>query len=180
MLDTLAMPAPAKGTTLLAALLIVTGTASLAEAREAFVLTAGALALVEPTGEDRGDPLFGPTFSLALLDEHSTTWRLEPGVEIQGSVALGQRDRWVADGWLAFVATLALTDGLANPFIAFGPTVGAFGREEVDEEWTLGVRGDAGLHGTIGGGLYWRAAIGLVGPAVNAIRTELSIGYAAR
>lgn len=153
--------------------------ASAAEARDVLILSAGAIAVVEPSEPRAAGTGFGPTGSIAFEDLTTETGRLSVGFEVQGSGAIGPRGRWTGDGWLGFVAVVTLTESALNPFVALGPSLTYFEREDEDAKgWLLGIRGDFGLQGFLGESLFWRARVGFIGPGIGGVRTELSVGYA--
>lgn len=150
-----------------------------ASADERMILGAGFTAVQRPTATEIDRPLLGPTLSGTFLEIEHDDWRLRPGIDVQLTTTFRSDRLWLADLSVAWVATLALTEIACNPFVSFGGVTGFVGTDDGGEaRWAVGVRADAGLHGILFDGLYWRAKVGFVAVGVAGIRYEVMVGHA--
>ena len=149
-----------------------------AAADERLVLGAGVAAVQRTAAGTFNRPLLGPTVSGTFLELRRETWRLRPGFDVQLSNTFRSDGLWMGDISIAWVATLALTEKAANPFVSFGPDVAYVAADGVDSGWAVGVRADVGIHGIVLDWLYWRAKVGFVAAGVAGMRSELLVGHA--
>lgn len=159
------------------ALLAATSAPPAAEARDWAFLGAGAHAIADPTGQAGDVPFVGPTILAGLFDGSSDEWRLSSGLVVQLSAAFGPEGAWVGDAWIGYNASLGLTDSVADPFVEFGADLAYVEPAEEERGVVVGVRADLGLHGILFDWLFWRACVGVVGPGLGGLRTELSVGH---
>ena len=159
-----------------AALLLVTGFAPAAQARDWGFLAGGAAILVHP--DDRGTdvPFLGLALAAGVFDGSSGDWAIAAGVVGRMSTLFASNERFVGNFETAFVGSLELTDGVADPFVSFGPDVSLFPHAG-SVEAVIGVHADLGVHGVLFDWLFWRVAAGVQGPAAGGVRGEILVGY---